>query len=457
MADSTKDNNPIKDFPGKLEDGEYKFPVIESLYNKSTKDNKPRSITKQIIVVLFDSNNLKIPIDEKYFANKQFDELTNCYCNILTRIKMVKSNKVNSENKVYVGKNLGKKNQTNCVTQAIKEAYAKYKLVVLKMGSTLSISADKITYKLMLLSPYNGLTPIATQNMFIQPKLDGIRVAIRCYFDDGMKYYLFTRGCKIIPESNKEYIQFRDDIVTCLQLLTNNGTIEKEFVLDGEVYSHGKKLQEINSNNKETINVKINLFDIFYPNNLDIPFSKRLEILRLLPELKTITVIETKTIELNVDTENTIQEIFKDYILKGYEGAVLRYDLNYILSPNDYRSNNTFKLKKTYSDEFKCINIIHGIKGRGLEKALMTFESRPLEELEIYSLNKNNKIFLDKASKINFTGLTFDCSGSISEKESKMILDNTQEYIGKMYTVEYDDISMDCIPLRGRFLLNNKS
>ena len=253
----------------------------------------------------------------------------------------------------------------------------------------------------------------------IQPKLDGLRCLV--HIQKG-KIQMRTRN-------NLEY-SFMDHIKEDLQKMYKAlKKLRKDWdftYFDGEIYNPDIPFEEISGKSrikkpkeadlKIISSLKLYLFDMFTLKDLDEPFSKRYALLHHLFQLvkpKHLVLVKNQIINKPKD----ICSIFDKYMSEGYEGIMVRNQkASYKI---DKRSYDLLKYKSFEDDEFEII----GFKqGSGSQKGAIIFILKTKEGKE-FSAVPNGTI----------------ASGRKMFKEG-------DKYIGKMLTVEYQELSQDGIP-----------
>lgn len=156
---------------------------------------------------------------------------------------------------------------------------------------------------------------------YVQPKLNGVRAL----YHQGI---MQSRGLR--EEEGKVWnpevvAHFTNDLLkACLP----------NWLLDGELYCHGKSLQQINSAiavkrlkaSDKTQEIQYHIFDIIDTANLHRPFHERFELLHLLKTLMvshsttSIRVVPTTF----VDVPGLDDELYATYRAEGYEGLMYR-------------------------------------------------------------------------------------------------------------------------------------
>jgi ATP-dependent DNA ligase len=202
---------------------------------------------------------------------------------------------------------------------------------------------------------------------YVQPKLNGVRA-------------LYQHQPNYKMDSERGFFQSRDEKTWSHKVL-NHLHIELEsiqpmlgdLILDGELYVHGWRLQDINAaiavNRKEptdkTPSVCFHVFDIVDPNR---NFSSRwFEIYHglLSAELPHVKAVPTAL----SNSREEMEQHFHLYTREGYEGIMLRPDGPYEFGEHlashgrnmtTFRSKFLWKHKAWEDDEFVCEGVTQG-------------------------------------------------------------------------------------------------
>jgi DNA ligase-1 len=241
-------------------------------------------------------------------------------------------------------KNVGRANATTPYEQGASEVASKARLKMDKgYVETVEEATEPSTnilglLKPMLATPLEKIKPekIDWSYAFVQPKLDGHRAL----FNDGV---LYSRQGKVL------------DLPHITKAITAAGI--DHLHLDGELYIHGKTLQEmsklIKKRRPETLAVKYHIYDHI----TDAPFIERIQTLvqRFSSCINTTTVpVET----IKISNMESLMALHGDYRKKGYEGTMLRFGSdNY---QHGKRSRTLLKLKEFQDAEFEIIAVDEG-------------------------------------------------------------------------------------------------
>jgi ATP-dependent DNA ligase len=301
------------------------------------------------------------------------------------------------------GKNIGRKNETTPLEQAIAEARSlwqkkcddKYvpREEANKVVSLRAKAVDDDVPSPMLAHDYNKRGKNMQFPCFVQPKLDGTRmVAIP-------GHGLFSRNRKAYPHLE--------------HIMEEISQLPDEMILDGELYSTTLTFQEIvglvknetRQPNQEQI--KFHVYDIIN----DRPFSTRYEELKELFKRPFQHLVFVKT-EVCA-TEEAMKAKHAEYVAEGYEGIMLRNPAG------RYANNRSVHLQK-YKEFFdtEC-EIVGFTEGDGLEKGCVIWTC------------------------ITDEGKPFSCRPRGSREERQELFEMGDDYIGKMLTVRYQEKTDD--------------
>ena len=336
-----------------------------------------------------------------------------------------------NEKVISQGKNIGKKNETSPIEQAVSEARATW---VKKIESgyaesilaTMSVESDeKEESKVqsgaqsdtqskakgkgidaevplpMLAHDYHKRGKSALFPCFVQPKLDGTRCV-------GMPSKgLFSRLRKSFPHME--------------HILSELHQLPPEIILDGELYSSTLTFQEIvGLVKKETLRdgdaekqrqIQFHVYDII----VDMPFHNRLANLKHLfqrHKFKHLVLVPTEVCE----SEEKMKEKHAEYVLSGYEGIMLRTKLG---TYKHSRSVDLLKYKEFLDDEYEVVGFE---QGQGLEEGCVIWVCRTAEQK------------------------TFHCRPRGTRESRGELFQKGSSYIGKKLTVRFQELTDEGIP-----------
>jgi DNA ligase-1 len=376
-----------------------------------------------IIINLFDSNNNQIDINDETQEVPKDAYTTYHTSNGYIGMTITKS----EDTIVKVGKNIGRKNETNVLQQAVKNARSKYNL---KMNSGYSLELKENTKKVpfpMAVKPWKNESKKLVYPLYVQPKLDGIRM-IAILVDNEVQIY--SRRLHDVPG----FDSLKSELYTQFMSLDE---ADRSVIIDGELYAHGMHLNEISgivrNESTDEINkckLQYHIFDCFDTSRPNLTFEDRYKIIEKFCENKGKYTVLTKTKKVN--NAEAADDFYFKVIGKGYEGIIYKmankpYEYSF---DREKRSSMYQKRKKQDDAEFEIVDFTSG-KGKDADAI----------------------VFILKVKD----GLTFNCvpNGTYTYRKElykKATEDFNNTFKGKLAKVIYDDISSDGVPLRGRIV-----
>lgn len=259
--------------------------------------------------------------------------------------------------KEIFSKNVGRSNETSALDQAKSEIES---MITLRKRKGYTEDLDAVdealaeTFKPMLADKYEKRTPDFKIKTYSQPKLDGMRCIARA---DG----LWSRtGKKIetVPHVWKALETFFDR--------------HPLAVIDGELYNHDLRddfnslmsmLRKGKPTDRDLLQtskmVQYHVYDAMFENSPELHFTDRFHIMQQqICAIHTVmhqTPIRFVQTELVSDQE-TLDEIYADYLQNGFEGQMIRLDAPY----ENKRSKYLIKRKEFQDEEFPVIAVEEG-------------------------------------------------------------------------------------------------
>jgi DNA ligase-1 len=455
MSSSKRDFTNFHKFPGNLDEGTgwYKYPVLWH------KDDAKRWRQWQIFVRLIKTTDEKITsIDWDLLEENQvviyeeyFDMGSNIEDDIVAQAWVetgIEGGKITRTAPSYFTDpvNEGKANERNVFQQALIWSRSQWLKKVNSGCTNKRTSKPKSSssmYFPMLAKTFKDGHKHIEYPAYIQPKLDGVRCLVFLKEKDGGVdgVVAYTRTKKPFPSIDyikKILYPYLNDLYD-----ENN---KQSIYLDGELYKHGKKLQDISGdsrNEKADVSDKnrsrneYHIYDCFYPKELDMEFKDRHEQLN---ELFSGLSDKAKKVIKDVPTEivNTYEDAEKKYtkfVKMGYEGAILRnvhgpYLANAEKTGSFMRSKDLVKMKPKFTDEYKVVDFTDGKRGKDKGAIIWICETKDEEQFNVTPKD----ITYEERYKL------FDiCNKNFNKK-----------YKNRMLTVEYEDLSKLGVPQRAK-------
>lgn len=305
--------------------------------------------------------------------------------------------KMTTQIRPVTAKNIGKKNETTQEQQAQLEAQAKWQKQIDKKGyreNKEDIGVNDF-YHPMKSDYFKDRKDNVVFPCYLQPKLNGLKTITPernndiLYQSSGGKYY------ETLAHLDKEI-----------------KNIDKNLVLDGEIYLHGEDLQDISSavkkKNKLTPKLQYIIYDII---NDDI-YSNRLKTIKnSIKEGEFVKICPTH----EVNSFEEIEELFKYYVSLGYEGVMIK-NKHGKYKPGPNRCIDNLKYKDFKDEEFEIVGYECDVHGR----VIWICETKE--------------------------GKTFKANPKGSHKKKEEWYKNGDKYIGKMLKVKFLEYSSSNIP-----------
>lgn len=365
-------------------------------------------------------------------------------CSIITEHGMVHGNKVVHEKTITCGKNIGRKNETTVLQQALLEAQSEFNKKVRQGYSTNNTSTNNTSSTNNTYSTNNTsnnkthskcIKPMLAQEfelhcgaghqVFIQPKLDGVRCLVYySHMDDSL---VFQSRQNTIYEP---FEHLEPSLHSIFAFLSNTLNTDKHnIVLDGELYIHQKGFNTITSvvrKSKTSASKKshqtsrheleYHIYDCLLTENTNAPYSFRYSVLSeaFQQPLNHVKLVATT---ISSTCKEDIMRIHQMFVEDGYEGIMIR-NMN---GPYKQQSRSKDLLKyKTFQDEEFIVTGFH--EGTGCHTGTPVFEC----------VTSDNKTF----------SVTF--ADTIEQK--KQMMQHVNDYIGQRLTVKFQELSPDGIP-----------
>lgn len=258
---------------------------------------------------------------------------------------------------------------------------------------------------------------------YVSRKVDGVRCSF--YWKNG-EIVTASRGGK---NYNYSTLDFRFNL-KFIEFFKNH----PDYILDGELYKHGKSLQQISGAarlEKDTKGMdwlEYYIYDIMIP---DIPFYKRLKILKEIKEELNLSFNperEWKEDELRVqivphtkvegeNKKDQIMQLHNQYVSEGWEGCVARDACKTYKFGG--RGAEMIKFKMYQDDEFEITGISEGLRPEDMCFILVTKE-----------------------------GISFKAKPTGSRDLKEQYRNDLDMLIGRLATVKYFYLSDDGTPLQ---------
>ncbi len=299
------------------------------------------------------------------------------------------------------GKNVGRKNETTPLAQAVAEARAKHAKHLERKGYGLdrAASAQVRGVSPMLAHHFKDhMSKINWATAFAQPKLDGFRMLAS-----------YNQGQIVLRSREGKPVTTMAHLLPALEAVFRK---QPDLILDGELWSaaFGRDFPALASAIKKkrdkTEHINYNVYDQISK----LGFKQRYEQLRSLglPSQGGIYLVETVIVD-DADTFATCQQHFEQ---DGYEGAILRHGT--VGYEAGKRSAYLLKSKEWQDDWFPIVDVK---EGRGTHVGMAIFQCQTTQ------------------------GTEFDVLAPGTHEEKKKIWDEWTTYVGRRVHVKYFEMS----------------
>lgn len=266
--------------------------------------------------------------------------------------------------------------------------------------------------KPMLAKKYNEHKKKVKSPFYVQPKLNGIRM---------LAYggVLQSRDQHTWGDGRLEHIR------TALRFGSEN------LVLDGELYRHGWSLQKINGtaavnrlqDDQYTSGVSYHVFDCLVTDAPEMPFGRRMEVLRQEAESwgDGVELVET----YHISDMGQAEELYSIFKAEGFEGMMYRLDKPYGIETQSTNKENRWDIllkRKDWLDE----------------------------DCEIVDVSVGTGQFSECCGslvcRLPGNGVTFNAGSGLSHLQRRAFWENPP--IGKVAKIKYEMLSDEGIPLK---------
>lgn len=301
------------------------------------------------------------------------------------------------KSEVVEGKNIGRSNETTPAEQAELEAMSRWRKQIDKGYRETKEELEELPLLPMLAQDYLKQGHRIQYPCYGSPKLDGVRCLAIRHAD---RVELKSRG-------GKEYVvpHIQDQLMLCMEV---------GQVFDGELYIHGKYLEEIVSAVKKTNDNSIDLEYIIFDIVKDETYEHRLISMQALRRYK-LSCLECPSIDVisfcEIQDENHMKQKHKEYVSRGYEGIMIRsYDGKY---ESGKRSAGLQKYKTFSDNEFRIIDVLPDKDGGAVFCVQNTFANNTFNVVggsheDRKAWLKNRELLIDKWVTIKYQTLYKD-------------------------------------------------
>lgn len=404
------------------------------------------------------NNPTFVTINDKYFDSKNAVEHEGVKLNGWIKVDTGIAGNINKRvpTEVTTGKNIGKASATNVFTQALRDALGQYNRQLkkahfeAKAATADNANPDVIpadTAPVAIASCPELLPPMLAQVLtkwpesttYLQPKFNGVRSVIVLGCGDNPNIIMYSRRRNLYPE----FTYIKDELMAVLKDYHTQG---KKLYLDGELYKHGVALQDISGyarREDKNTDTKLDfmLYDCFVENDRGLKYSERKSILDdIFTKYKFTYVKQVATTQC--ESRECADVIFKQALADGFEGAMVRLDVPYEFSFNEYHSRVLLKMKPVFDAEMEVVGYTSSGKGKAAGALMIvctTARDDPAHPPKEFPVTPAMTLPERQALAKQM---------AVIEPNGKTHFAN--QWLGKKVIVEYDELSKDNLPLRAR-------
>lgn len=408
-------------------DGEY--------FTVNCKDGKPSMLIDGVGAIPSDALIILPSIYKKNKTGNVQEWYASVKDGVITTFSGILDGKYRETITTCEGKNIGKKNATTPVTQAVSESISKWNNKVAREGYSLDMNSET-PFSPMLAYVYTPellnriVEKTKSKYVLVGNKLNGVRR----YFKEGI---LYTKKGVINDNS------YLDEIRECcgyVQLVLANALETSGFtdidcddiIIDGELYKHGMPLEDIQScaltGSRASLQLEYRVFD-FYCKSVKINALERLELLASAfsdvwyAKVSFVPNEVLPTVSMDVVHEE-VAYMRDEACTKGYEGVMVRVDMPYEPS---VRSNRLLKYKPMKDAEYKIIG------------------TKPVKDVIKKSVTMHQAEFICIATN----GETFNVAFDGAKERRLDVYNNPDKYINEFVNVTFPEYTKKGVPRHG--------
>jgi ATP dependent DNA ligase domain len=284
-----------------------------------------------------------------------------------------------------------------------------------------------------------------TRPMWVQRKFNGVR-AVAVLEDNAVVMY--SRSGIAYPGFDK----IKAELLPVLQEYPSG------VHLDGEIYKHGKTLNEISGQARggTAEDVEYMAYDMFDSDKPKMLYTERRRELNDL--LACVEGVYVKPVETyDAVSEANVNMLYTRFRAEGYEGAMLRLEDVYKYSYNGHHCKQLLKIKPTYDDEYEIVGWTVGRKGKAaaalmlkctigdVERRNIVDESKPVDpqriapEKRIFDVTPMGEIADRDALAVK-----------MAEIQPSMKTYFEENWLGRKITIYFAELSPYGVPQQGR-------
>lgn len=339
------------------------------------------------------------------------------------------------------GKNLGKSNATNVITQALRDALGLYNKQLKHATKQDAPPPPMLVKKLGETRAATLSLSDADAGLIVQRKYNGVRAVCRLV---GGKVEFYSRTGGNYSGLAHLMKQMHDLFTRAAELVPG-----RPISFDGELYKHGKPLQYISgiARGSETGGeLDYVIYDCFFPDdiaqNIDMLCIERQKLLRKIMggrKLSNVKLADNFSVRresaaTQEELDTLLDNYSKRFVREGYEGAIVRKaNAGYQYGTKNYHSSNLVKIKPIHDEEFPVVGFSQGTRGKDVGALIWICESNGTK----FNVVPKNISYAERKK-------LFACLEKAPERFEKIR--------GKPLTVEFPEKSSAGVPVQAKAL-----
>jgi len=434
VANAPDIKNWLTDVPGELSGDKLTF-SLPTVVGRTARGG--RSEWTVVVQVVREESGPALPILLAYRENGKMPAGLMAKVFVLSRIGEGKIRKA-VPTFVREGKYIGRANETNVYCQGLRVALKQYNMKLRKVVDGNASGARPLPMLASIAGGFEFQWPV-----YVQRKYNGIR-AIACIDEREGDVILYGRKGLLFPGFTDIKAELREPLE---DFAISDGEGARALFIDGELYRHGMSLQEISGVARRVISavekgeeIGYVVYDAFICDAGGRPgeerFAERLKLIESLranwAHFKQVSFADTFT----ATSAAEVKAHYERFLAEGYEGAIVRLNEPYVLSPNDYHSKVLLKIKPVHDAEYEIIGFTAGEKGKAAGALLYRCRTAGGAEFVVTPA-------LPLAERMELVR-------KFSEKEANGRTYFENRLLGRRLIVMYDELSAAGVPQRAR-------
>lgn len=341
---------------------------------------------------------------------------------------------------VRKGRNIGRKNETNVLEQALGNAHGLYKKHA-KQRSGPTSAADRPPPMLVQVEGSSAAATLRPEEfergeILAQRKFNGVRLMAYCDAAQQQVVFYSRTG---VTYSGLAHLREALRPLLCRPAAAG-------LYLDGELYKHGKPLNWISGqarSDEEAPELEYRVFDLYVPSLPGLATVQRQALLtRLLAKEGADSPVK-RAENFPVRSAEELRELAARFVQEGYEGAIARRaGTPYEPGVNNYHSATLVKIKPLHDSEFPLVGFTQGTRGKDVGALIWVCEVPRAESRDeqdrLFSVVPKNMTYAERYHLFRCLAQPVDGGPRFG---GKTVTRFVRDFYGVPVTVEYPERS----------------